>query len=250
MMSAMSGSMSGGGRADMPSMGAMEAAGGATDPNVDDITSYAPEHSWNYELGAHLTPIDHKLTADVALFYIDCRDQQITMFPSENTTGRITTNAGRTRSFGVETQLRFTPTDRWDVTASYGYTNAKFREFVDGKNDYSGKYVPYAPVHTLFLSGAFNHAAGKQWHMTYNVNMRGVGRIYWNETNDFTQPFYAQLGASVTASKGWLSFEAWMENITGTKFNTFYFQSVGNTFVQRGKPRRFGITLRVNFDAD
>lgn len=250
MMSSMSGSMPGGGRADMPSMSATESAGANSDPDVDDITSYAPEHSWNYELGAHLMPIDKKLTADIALFYIDCRDQQITMFPSENTTGRITTNAGRTRSFGVETQLRFTPTDRWNLTASYGYTNAKFREFVDGKSDYSGNYVPYAPVHTLFVSGTFNHEAGKQWHLAYNLNLRGVGRIYWNETNDFAQPFYAQLGASVTASKGWLSFEAWMENITGTKFNTFYFQSVGNTFVQRGKPRRFGITLRVNFDAD
>ena len=40
-----------------------------------------------------------------------------------------------------------------------------------------------------------------------------------------------------------------MENITGTKFNTFYFSSLGNSFLQRGKPRRFGITVRLNFDA-
>ncbi|MDE7412052.1 MAG: TonB-dependent receptor, partial [Paramuribaculum sp.] len=218
--------------------------------DVDEMVSYAPEYSWNYEVGAHLTPIEDKLTADLALFYIDCRDQQITMFPPGNTTGRITTNAGRTRSFGVEAQVHYTPDAHWSFNASYGYTNAKFKEFIDGNHDYSGNYVPYAPVNTLFLSGTYSHYAGNQWQMSYNLNMRGVGRIYWNEMNDFQQPFYAQLGASVSASKGWLSFEAWMENITGTKFNTFYFQSVKNTFVQKGKPRRFGITIRINFNTE
>ena len=109
--------------------------------------------------------------------------------------------------------------------------------------------MPYAPNHTLFLSGSFNHNIGRGWLLSYTLNTRGVGRIYWNEANDFSQPFYAQLGASVNASRGWIELEAWMDNITGAKFDTFYFESMGNKFIQRGKPRRFGLTVRLNFNS-
>lgn len=232
-------------------MSSMPGMGGSagSDIDVNKIISYKPERSWNYEVGAHIGCAQGRVMTDIALFYIALRDQQLTTFPEGTTTGRITTNAGRSRSLGAEVQIRYNPTRNWNFNASYGYTNAKFRHYIDGNDNYRGKYVPYAPQHTLFLSGAFNHGVGKDWKLTYNVNMRGVGRIYWNEANDASQPFYAQLGASVRADRGWLSLEAWTENLTGTKFDTFYFESIGNRFLQRGKPRRYGITVRLAFDA-
>ena len=217
--------------------------------DVDNIITYAPERSWNYELGAHIGCAQGRVMTDIALFYIDLTDQQLTVFPDESTTGRITTNAGKSRSFGAEFQTRFTPDRHWSFNLSYGYTNAKFRRYIDGSENYKGKHVPYAPNHTLFLSGSFNHNISRDWLLSYTLNTRGVGRIYWNEANDFSQPFYAQLGASVNASRGWIELEAWMDNITGTKFDTFYFESMGNKFIQRGKPRRFGLTVRLNFNS-
>ncbi len=229
----------------MPGMG-----GGASEgPDVDNIVSYRPEKSWNYEVGAHIGCAEGRVMTDLALFYIDCRDQQLTMFPEGTTTGRITTNAGRTRSFGAEVQVRCNPNEHWAMNVSYGYTNAKFLRFVDGENDYRNHYVPYAPSNTLFASATYSHSVGSRWSLEYNLNTRGVGRIYWNEENDASQPFYAQLGASVTAKCDWLSIEGWMENVTGTKFDTFYFESMSNRFLQRGKPRRFGVTVRLEFGA-
>ena len=52
---------------------------------------------------------------------------------------------------------------------------------------------------------------------------------------------------SAAARLSWITVEAWAENLTGTKFDVFYFESMGNRFVQKGKPRRFGVTLRLNF---
>lgn len=227
-------------------MGGMPSTDSETD--VDAIVSYRPEKSWNYELGGHFGCADGRVMTDIALFYIDCRDQQLTMFPDETTTGRITTNAGRSRSFGAEIQLRYAPTDHWRFNASYGYTNAKFVRFIDGTSDYKGNCVPYAPVNTLFGSAEFNHKIGGRVKMIYNLNCRGIGRIYWNEDNSVRQPMYALLGASVTAQWNWLGLEAWMENVTGTKYDTFFFESLGNRFLQRGNPRRFGLTVRLNFE--
>lgn len=221
----------------------------AGDPDVDAIVSYRPEKCWNYEVGAHIGCADGRVMTDLAVFYIDCRDQQLTMFPDESTTGRITTNAGKTRSYGAEVQIRFNPTDRWAFNFSYGYTNAKFVQFVDGGVDYKGRYVPYAPVNTLFASASYTHSVCPDVHLGYNLNCRGIGRVYWNESNSVVQPLYALLGASVTVSwRNRLEIEGWMENMTGTGYDTFYFSSLGNSFLQRGKPRRFGVTVRLNFE--
>lgn len=214
---------------------------------VERFVTYKPETSWNYEVGAHINCADGRVRTDLALFYIDCRNQQLTMFPDGSTTGRVTTNAGRTRSFGAEAQVRCTPNDHWSTVLSYGYTNAKFVEFNDGKNSYDGNYVPYAPQHTLFGSVTYSLPVSKKWELDFNVNARGVGRIQWNEENSLSQPFYALMGLNVTARHDWIEFQVWTENLTGTKYHTFYFESIGNQFVQRGRPRTVGGSIRLNF---
>jgi outer membrane receptor protein involved in Fe transport len=216
--------------------------------DVDDVVGYKPEKSWNYEVGAHLNTTDGKIEADIALFYIDCRDQQLTTFPDGTTTGRIMTNAGKTRSFGGELTISYRPTERLTLTGSYGHTNARFRRFNDGINDYSGNYLPYAPANTLFLQGVWMIPLRKdRGVVVLDVNMRGTGKIYWNEANTVTQPFYALAGAGVTYSKGDFSVQLWGKNLTDTRYHTFYFLSMGNEFLQRGKGIEGGVTVRYNF---
>ncbi|MCM1482852.1 MAG: TonB-dependent receptor [Muribaculaceae bacterium] len=231
----------------MPSIPGMPSAPAVSD--LADVVSYEPEKSWNYEVGAHIACADGRVNTDIALFYMDCRDQQITMFPDESMSGRVTANAARSRSFGAEVQMSYRPTDRWVFNASYGYTNAKFKEFTDGKQNYSGKRVPYAPANTLFASATYVQPLSWQAlrAVEATAGVRGVGRIFWDEENVVAQPFYAQMHLSATARLSWISIEAWAENLTGTKFDVFYFESMGNRFLQRGKPRRFGVTLRLNF---
>lgn len=218
--------------------------------DVDQVVGYKPEKSWNYEVGAHLEALDGRFTAELSAFYIDCRDQQLTMFPDGTTTGRIMTNAGRTRSFGAEAQLALTDWHGFTFRASYGFTNARFRRFFDGRQDYRGKVVPYAPRNTVFLQTVYLLKTPRSSFLddiAFDVNMRATGKIYWNEANSLHQPFYALLGASATFTRGDCSLQLWGENLTDTKYKTFYFVSIGNEFVQRGVPLRWGVTLRLNF---
>lgn len=217
--------------------------------DVEDIVGYDPEESWNYELGAHLECAGGKVRTDLSLFYIDCRNQQLTVFPEGTTTGRIMTNAGKTRSFGAEMSMTYSPINSLAFNLSYGYTNAKFREYNNGKTDFSGKYIPYAPCHTLFLSTVYDLKVNSSWldNIEFDANLRGTGEIYWNEENTVKQPFYAILGASVTFMKSNCSLQLWGQNLTNTKYTTFYFVSMKNEFVQRAKPIRLGVTVRFNF---
>lgn len=216
--------------------------------DINDVVSYKPEKSWNYEIGVKTSWMNGRLLADMALFFIDCRNQQLTMFPPGLTTGRIMTNAGQTYSRGVELSATWQPTDRITLRTSYGYTNATFRKFSDAKGDYKGKHLPYAPSQTFF--------AGVNWIMPFeicdatpsiNLNVRGAGDIYWNEANTAKQPFYALLGASAAVEKENWSVRLWGENLTSTRYSTFYFMSIGNEFVQRARPWQIGVTLRYNF---
>lgn len=223
--------------------------GGEQKYDVDEIISYDPEKSWSYELNATTSLFDNTLDVDATLFFIDTRDQQMTMFPEGTTTGRVMANAGRTHSKGVEIAATWRPDRHFTVNASYGHADARFRRFNNGLVDCKGNHVPYAPINTLFAAVTYSTDINTQWlkGVEVNANCRGIGQIYWDEENTVKQPFYALAGLSVNLRTPVADVELWGENITKTKYSTFYFESIGNRFVQRGNPRRFGVTFRFDF---
>lgn len=223
--------------------------------DVEDIVAYKPEKSWNYELGSHFSFPKIGLEVEATAFYIYCRDQQLTMFPDGTTTGRIMANAGKTRSFGAELTTSYNPVKDLQFNISYGYTNAKFREFFNGIYDFAGKTLPYIPSNTLFVQGLYYLDINKATsdhnsnRLIFDVNLRAAGPIYWNEENDLRQNFYAQLNASVTWNwRNW-EFKAWGRNLTDTYYNTFYFKSMGNEFLQRGRGIEVGASVRFTFNS-
>lgn len=218
--------------------------------DADEIISYRPEKSYNYEAGAHLSLLGGKMDVDATLFYIDCRDQQLTRFPDGSTTGRIMANAGRTRSIGAELSMNYRFYPGFMLHCSWGHADARFRSYDDGINDYSGKHLPYAPLNTLFGSinyhTEFEHGILDTFEATAAV--RAVGPIFWNEANTRRQSMYAPVSLSAAVSSGIFYLRLWTENVNSVKYSTFYFKSMGNEFVQRGLPFRAGATLRIDID--
>lgn len=223
---------------------------GGSPLNEKEVTAYKPERAWNYEVGARLNSEDGRWRGDVALFAIDCRNQQLTVFPEGELTGRRMTNAGRTRSLGVELSASANPVRGLDLAAAWGFTDARFVEFRSGNSDYSGNHVPYAPQHTLYGSATYTIEIGRKWaeRIVVGVQVNGAGRIWWDEAGEFVQPFYALLGASVSYHTAYGSLMLWGRNLTNTRYNTFCFASMGNRFLQRGKPTTLGITLNININ--
>lgn len=216
-----------------------------------DIISYKPERSLNYEIGYNGSMADGRVKGSVAMFWMEVRDQQLTAFPGGKTTGRIMTNAGRTRSRGVEASVTARPVDRLTASITYGFTDARFRDYDNGISQFKGNRLPYAPEHTMFVSATWKQPIRLPWFraIEFNANLRGVGPIYWDEANSAKQDMYTLLGASVTARFGrkqHCSASVWAENLAGTQYDTFYFVSIENKFLQRGLPRRFGLTLRYS----
>ena len=253
MISELMKNMGGGGNGGRPapsrSTAGMPAFENTTD--VNQAISYKPEHSWNYEIGGRSQLIDHHLFADTSLFYIDCHDQQIAAVSGY---GRITKNSGRTASYGLEASLRATPTNRLLLSATYGYTHATFQEYNDGKNDYKNNFVPFAPAHTLALSGAYTLPLDKETDLTFDLQYLGRGKIYWTEANDAAQNFYGLVNASIILSGKYADLKLWGKNLLNQHCPAFYFEAMNsenlstpNSFVQCGRPITFGADITIKF---
>ncbi len=217
--------------------------------NVDEIVGYKPEKAWTYEIGAHLESKNARFSTDFSIFYINCTDQQLTIFPDGTTTGRIMTNAGKSRSMGAEISAKAQFTDNFGMSASYGFTDARFVEYNNGKNDLSGKILPYAPKNTIYAEAYYAIPMNYDYlrKISLNINTKAVGKIYWDETNANVQNMYALLGAQVRFEGPHYSLDIWSKNLTNSEYNTFYFVSIGHGFLQKGRPRQIGATLRCYF---
>ena len=233
----------------MTAMGRPSAPAEPSPYDAASVTTYDPEYSWNYEVGGHLRFAEGRVNLDFAAFWIECKNQQLTVFPDGLTTGRMMSNAGESRSRGVELSAAWNVTDNLSLSAAYGYTNAKFEEFNDGVTNYSGNYLPYAPQHTssAALSYRIPVNCAVLDDITLNASWQGAGKIYWNEENTLKQNFYSLLNASVELRKGGYKLSLWGRNLANTDYYTFYFKSMGNNFMSQGKPVRFGATLNFAF---
>lgn len=228
---------------------------------IAETISYKPEESWNFELGAHLNLFGSSTHLDLALYYMQIRNQQLSIMEPNSNYGRMMVNAGKSHSLGLETTLRGRALDnRLDWTLSYGFTSAKFDEYRDmlrnteaassqgyADTDFDGNYVPFVPQHTLSAMADY-HITSK---LTVGANLSAQGRTYWDEANTFDQPFYVLVGAHADYDFGPVVVSLWGRNLTNTHYNTFAVQSsaAGGTryFAQRATPLQFGVDFGIRF---
>ena len=221
-------------------------------------TYYKPEYSYNYEVGGHFALFEGLLQADVAAFYMDVRDQQISKMV-ESGLGRAMVNAGRGRSTGMEVAFRGCDArGRLTWNAAYGFTHSVFREYEAGTaqqpENYDGNRVPFVPRHTLSAGAdyAFPLSRGKSLRkITVGADMTGAGEIYWTEDNRLKQPFYALLNGHVAFDFGHVTLNVWGKNLTDTRYDVFCFTNKVTMqelrFAQQGRPVQIGLDLKVHF---
>lgn len=218
----------------------------------DDDRTFKPETSWNYEIGAKHPFLDNRVRAEISLFFIDWKHQQISQYLSSGI-GSLLTNAGHSQSKGIELSLQANPCNGLLLQANYGYTHATFKDYTDKKKDqiidYSGNYLPMVPINTFSLgmdytiSNPCNHID----RFIISVNYTGTGKINWKEDNLISQPYYGLLNAKFSATKEFITFALWAKNITNSEYSTFYFESGGNGLAQKGRPFTIGGNIQLNF---
>ena len=218
------------------------------DKEVKEDRTFDPEYSWSYEVGAKSGFFNNLLFLDLALFYIDWRDQQISQ-PKTLTNGFILRNAGKTESKGLEFTTQVNPLKNLNFQLSYGYTKATFRDYEKGDIIYNGNYLPMIPRNTLSIASNYTIPVNAKWldNITFNAQYTGVGKIYWEDENEVSQSYYGMFNGKVSFINKGLSLEFWTKNIGNKDYMTYYFSLSTGQYIQRGKPFTCGMNLNFKF---
>jgi iron complex outermembrane receptor protein len=107
-------------------------------------TAYKPDSIWNYELGAKTQWLDHRLTINGAVYYIDWTNiQQTIALP---TCGFVFTgNFGTASSKGTEFEMNYDPTAALKLGLSFSYNEAKLTSTIPGAQGQADEPLEYAP---------------------------------------------------------------------------------------------------------
>ncbi|MDF1575833.1 MAG: TonB-dependent receptor [Bacteroidales bacterium] len=213
----------------------------------EEDRSFLPEYSWNYEMGWKASLESKKANLRMALFYIDWEDLQVYQ-PVPSGRGSMLKNAASAFSQGIELEVSLLPVSNLRITGNLGYSDTRFVDFTpdpDETLNYSGNKVPYVPDLTGFLSASFRvPLKGDIFHdLVFSANWREIGKIFWNDANEYFQEAYGLLAANMAIGISDFTLRLWTANLLNTSYRSFQFESLGLVYAQPGRPRSFGLTL-------
>ena len=179
----------------------LEALGYSSSP-----TAYVPDSIWSYELGAKSEWLEHRLSINGAVYYIDWANIQQTITLPSCGFGFVG-NFGKASSRGAEFEIDYDPIKALKLSLSLSYNEAKLTSTVPGAAGEAGQTLEYAPrwmgaataeyTHAIdadtsaFLRGDFNSTTRENANYNfqsvyYNIagysllNLRlGVKRTHW-----------------------------------------------------------------------
>jgi iron complex outermembrane receptor protein len=146
-----------------------------------------PQSAANLEVGVRGS-VAEKYRYEMALFRIDVKDELIP-FEVPSSPGRdYFVNAGKSTRNGFEASYTGHLFDRFEVTASYTYSDFKFTDFVDDAgNDFGGNALPGIPENLFF--GELRYTRPSGWFAA--VDVQYVGYQYADNANTVRNDAYA-----------------------------------------------------------
>jgi len=213
-------------------------------PSYDSIISILePQTSVDSEVGIDYQSGNNKLRA--AVFQMNLNNEIY-----YNALTYTNMNLAPTRRSGLELEGTHNYTDTIEVTASYSYTVAKFREGTYGGINVSGKNIPLVPRQRLSLSPSWK--VSERDTLSGNVNY--VGQQYFDNdpANTFGQkmPAYTTVDMKLSHLEGrWLVVAA-VNNLFNEKYFTYATAGAPMSGVYTAYPmreRNFLLNATYNF---
>ncbi|GAB5450638.1 MAG: TonB-dependent receptor [Halioglobus sp.] len=265
-------------------------SGGITDTvSVETglIEEYDPEEVWNYELGVKMDAWDRRLRMNVALFYTDYADRQLTTVRINPDTGRIAgalINAESSSIAGIEIETIVIPIENLQITANITFNDGELDDYEDERIlglpesgvvppectsvtvgtgavmncpiDRSDENLPRLPEEIYFLAAQYN------WETDFGTIVPFLSWSYrTNVDNCFDRAsclagIYQVDQEDLTARLSWISQDdnlrvtAWANNLTNERYITGGTPLVDVTETAGtiyNLPRTYGVEVAYDF---
>ncbi len=132
--------------------------------NRNELRGIKPSRYNNYELGGYFT-VPSKLKVDAAIYVLEGENTLITL--RDENDQFFNTNAGKTRSYGVEYGVTWYPTKELSLTHNGSYAMHRYVEFFDSGIDYSDTNRETAP--NLLGTSLLTYRKDFENHFGFNV---------------------------------------------------------------------------------
>jgi len=226
---------------------------------VASFDPFRPEVATEYEFGFKSELLDRSLRLNGAIFYDDMQDVQrsvLVLAPSGSTV-TVMTNAAAARLYGGELEATWKVSSQLQLAGSVGYTNAKYKTFVDFTGDRSMEDWP-APKWQANMSARYtiDTAIGELsvqadvYHQS-KLNLATSSK----RRNEVMQSGYVMLNGRValaTLGHEDLEIAAFVRNVTDKKIyaTAVNLESLGYNLLFLGDRRTFGIELKARFGGE
>jgi iron complex outermembrane receptor protein len=219
------------------------------------LTPYDPETVQSYEIGAKTGWFDRRVTANLAVFYNDYKDMQLTI---NATPQNFVRNAGAADIKGAELEVVSRLARGLDFNFAAGYLDAKYTELDPQLATLNppltvAKQLVKAPEWTLSSGLQYSFAAGSAGNITLRGDWSYKSKVYEDVFNDarLVQPAFD----IVNAYASFATIDShWEIALFGTNLTDERYRISGNSSLGFGlaestfaAPREWGATLRYRF---
>jgi iron complex outermembrane receptor protein len=237
-----------------PSLAALQGVA-VLDP---EFIPYQPEYLWNYEVGLKGLWLDGSLSGDLALFYMDRNDAQLSQssqqVPFDPNSFVFVTYNGDARVYGLEASAYWQINEAWQLHGSLGLLDTKIRESektLAVSPNAVNRDLAHAPPYTLNIGTTYTAPGG--WFARLDIN--AIDAYYFDISHNRQSDAYRLVNLRVGKQWGAWALSAWTRNLFDEDYATrgFYFGNepplFENTLYTRfGEPRTYGITLSYDYD--
>ncbi len=207
---------------------------------------FGPETGWNYEVGVKSTLFDERLMMNLAGFYFDWHNPQVSVF---NGTFFTTENASSARSFGGECEVSARPFPGGDVSVGVGYADATFvhfDNFVPGKSA-SGRRIPFTSKFSTNAAVQYRFLLNSWVALMLHGEMAYKSSVFYDVANTLKEPGYALVNVRVgLESERWDLF-LFARNLLNEPYRTIGFYWPTGPIGAPGDPRTYGVQVRLRF---
>lgn len=224
--------------------------------NKNELQGIKPSRYHNYEIGGYFT-LPSKLKIDAAVYLLEGQNTLITMRDQED--NFFNSNAGKTRSYGVEYGITWYAIKEISITHNGSYAQHRYIDFFDKGIDYSNTDRETAPnlIGTSLITYkkdfknnfGFSITAEHELVGKYNTSFE---KQIDNEDGTFgTATYEGHSIFNVRSTITYKGFEVWGHALN--VFDTLYsarasFNSFrGENNFTIGNPRAFHLGVRYNF---
>jgi iron complex outermembrane receptor protein len=241
--------------------------GGGVDPRPFVITqavSFQPEKLTAYEGGLKMYLLDRRMRLNLAGFYNDYNNIQLTLSSCPQQSGgngaipcALPANVGNAHVSGVEAETELHPFAGLEIDGSASYLNFKYASIANAAATgiTLGMTTPYTPAWKWSLGAQYVFDLGKMGSLTPRVDVNYQSSEFTNPINDTAWnqiQAYTVGNARLTyraASGGW---SAWLSvsNFTNKLYYLTLFDThlgAGYLNAQPAMPREWSLTVKKTF---